>query len=101
MTKAEEGPISHCVLNKGKARRQDAALPIPRPLHRRPLVPRGDGQPAGAAGQAGRVGAGPRAVGGIRLLLARNLTAPDWVRERFAKSLLPSLLLPIQVLVNI
>ena len=33
--------------------------------------------------------------------LARNLTAPDWVRVRFARSLLPPLLLPIQVLVNI
>ena len=50
----------------GKARRQDAALPIPRPHHHRPLVHRGDGQQAGAAGQAGRDGAGPRAVGGIR-----------------------------------
>ena len=47
-----------------KARRQDAALPIPRPPHHRPLVHRGDGQPAGTAGQAGREAAGLRAVGG-------------------------------------
>ena len=58
-------PLAHHRL--GKARGQDAVLPILQPLHRRPLAHRGDGQPVGTTGQAGRDGAGPRAVGGIRL----------------------------------
>ena len=85
----------------GKARRQDAAPPIPRPIHHRPPVPRGDGQQAGAAGRAGRDGAGPRAVGGIRFFGNESHSARLGARAVRQESVAFPLLLPIQVLVNI